>query len=65
MSTRIMTKQCRHCHRTYTYNPSTGDLGTICKHCHRSQTQGLSVPVLKKEPYKNKTLPRFPKAPKF
>ena len=37
MSTRIMTKQCVSCRRTYTYNPSTGNLGLICGHCGHSQ----------------------------
>lgn len=45
MSARIMTKQCVHCKRTYTYNPSTGDLGSICKHCHRSQATLPVIPV--------------------
>ena len=45
MSARIMTKQCVHCHRSYTYNPSIGDLGHVCKHCGKSQ--GRSLPSVK------------------
>ena len=39
MSARIMTKQCVHCKKTYTYNPSTGDMGMICQYCHKPQMQ--------------------------
>ena len=45
MSITIMTKQCVHCKRTYTYNPSLGDMGIICKYCHRSQATIPSQPV--------------------
>jgi len=38
MSITTMTKQCVHCKRIYTYNPSVGDFGTMCKHCNKSQT---------------------------
>ncbi len=37
MSTRTMTRQCVHCKRIYTYNPSVGDMGTVCKYCHKPQ----------------------------
>lgn len=43
MSARIMTKQCKYCHRTYTYNPSVGDFGNFCKHCMKSQAGGLQT----------------------
>lgn len=37
MSAIRMTKRCVHCHRTYTYNPSAGDMGGYCKHCGYAQ----------------------------
>lgn len=50
MSIRIMTKKCTHCHRTYTYNPSTGNLGRICSYCH--WPQNITGAVTKKYPAK-------------
>lgn len=41
MSARPMVKHCIHCHRTYTYNISTGDLGDICKWCGTHQLLGF------------------------
>lgn len=37
MSAILMTRRCNRCKRTYTYNPSLGDFGSICKHCHWPQ----------------------------
>ena len=45
MSIRMMTKRCIHCHRTYPYNPSVGDFGSVCKHCWRIQVR---IPNAKK-----------------
>ena len=41
MSARPMVKRCIHCFRTYTYNPSVGDLGAVCKHCRKIQIVSL------------------------
>ncbi len=38
MSSRLITKQCIHCRRTFTYNPSVGDFGMVCKHCRKPQS---------------------------
>lgn len=45
MSAHIMTKQCIHCKKIYTYNPSVGDIGMLCKHCHRPQRQ-TELPII-------------------
>ena len=37
MSARPMYKRCIHCHRTYAYNPSVGDFGSVCKLCRKIQ----------------------------
>lgn len=57
MSIRMMLKRCVHCHRTYPYNPSVGDLGLVCKHCHKAQVNPFSIPH---GPTNN---PKFPKRP--
>ena len=41
MSARPMVKHCIHCHRTYTYNISTGNLGDICTWCGKHQVLGF------------------------
>ncbi len=58
----MMSKQCIHCHRTYNYNPSVGDLGTVCKYCHRPQVK--LTPVKLPRPV-NEAVPVRPKKRPF
>ena len=44
MSYTMMTKRCVHCKRTYTYNPTAGDMGSVCKYCFKHQT---TIPQIK------------------
>lgn len=61
MSIRPMTKRCGYCHRIYTYNPSTGDLGTRCKFCGRVQEQPLVT--FKPPKVQTTTFPHFSRSP--
>lgn len=46
MSIKMMTKKCTRCHRTYSFNPSVGDMGIICKHCGYPQQAQLPSPSI-------------------
>ena len=37
MSLLPMYRQCTHCRRRYSYNPSMGRLGLICPYCGKPQ----------------------------
>lgn len=37
MSIRPMYRKCSRCRRSYSFNPSTGDLGLTCKYCGHLQ----------------------------
>lgn len=52
-----MTKRCVHCHRSYPYDPSRGDLGNFCKLCGRAQIR--SLPTAKPKDLPSST-PKFP-----
>ena len=43
MSLCMMVRQCTYCRHTYSYNPSTGDLGLTCKHCGKVQLRPIPL----------------------
>lgn len=60
MSAMPMIKECVHCHRTYTYNLSVGDMGEYCKFCGKSQLVAIVERVAKRNPMKPKWTDIFP-----
>lgn len=49
MGIRIMIRKCEHCGHRYTYNPSTGNFGTVCPKCRKMQSELIPTSANRKK----------------